>query len=197
MPEEKSSKPSFLNRLLGVDPKEEKRKLEEVQRGLERIKALKAQIPDIVAAQVASLEAASRANLAKTKEELDRQYGHLPIPRDTVTDMKIILDAVKKGVDAKTAQNSGSITQWDDGFGNRIYLSPSVEAKQVPDVAAKISKQKGVFGGLGTEDQTRLKAEFGSSKGSAEGVKPFADYLSSSALEVRFQELFQLRRSQK
>lgn len=120
----------------------------------------------------------------RMQEEIRRgreQRAHLPRQLDDEIDLE------------ESDPNKAIIMQWDDGYGNIVYLNPVVSMNQVQAVSARITEQKGAFDALGIPDQTRFKTEFDSSKGIAEGIQPYKDYLKSDALGRRFQELKQTR----
>lgn len=70
-----------------------------------------------------------------------------------------------------------------------IKLNFNVLMDQVHAVSAKMTEQKRVFYALGIGEQTRIRTDFESPAGAAEGTWPYKDFLQSEALGRRFQEL--------
>ncbi|MBI3103383.1 hypothetical protein HYZ05_00415 [Candidatus Daviesbacteria bacterium] len=192
--------PDLIGRIhgfLGMKPSEKE------QAEIDRIKregeAANAKLKEALTAQGErfrlGLEATVAAEHQAVKAELDRiheQVVHSPKPLGHVTDSEAIKQAVLAGKRLTSEEMAESmIAQWDDGYGNIIYLNIGVDMGQIHSISNRITTQKGIFDALGTNDQTRLKTEFDSSKGLAEGVQSYKDYLKSDALGRRFQELQQ------
>lgn len=195
MSEDRPNKPGFLDRLLGYDPEVTRKKTEQAKQVIEEINKLSVELQKRADANLEHVKVAGEAQLATSQAELDgarEDLAHQPKLMGNVIDLKLVRElALSKGLSTQEAYAQAGINQFDDGYGNIIYLSPSVRMDQVHTVSARITEQQKSFGVLGADEQIRARTEFGSAMNTT--PSPYLDFLQSEALEKRFQELKQPR----
>lgn len=190
--------PDLIGRIhgfLGMKPSEEE------QAEIDRIKregqAANAKLKETLDADLErvrrGLEATAAAEHQSAQTELDRvreQAAHMPKKLDSVNDRDALMQATMNREDIVSVRNRTTIYQWDDGYGNIIYLNPDVSMRQVQAVSTRITEQKGAFDILGSDDQTQIRTVFNLAT-PTESTTPYQDFLKSEVLGKRFQELKQ------
>ncbi len=86
------------------------------------------------------------------------------------------------------------ILEWDDGYGNTFYTVHPLTRRdfsgdEVKSLLAQMRTEQTSFNSLDPEEQSRIRTEFGSSNGTAEGVRPYTSFLQSETLRGRFEQL--------
>lgn len=196
MPEDQ--KPDLVSRIhkalgLKVSPEEYARIDQIKKEGEEQNAALKRSLDFNLASFRRRAEADAAAGHQAAQAALDsanERVKRMPKQLDSVNDMDALMSAHKAGRNIVDVRNETTIYQWDDGYGNILYLSPAIGMDQVHAVSSRITGQREVFGGLGVDEQSKIRAEFGLSKDSA-APKPYKDFLECEARGKRFQELKQ------
>ncbi len=139
------------------------------------------------------LQSESARRLQAAEEVLrdaEDRLAHMPEVIGRETDDNIMLEVVRSGKRlTKEIIEGAHINQWNDGYGNIIYLNGGADPEQIHTISARITEQRGAFDTLGTEDQVGIRAQFSSSQGLAESTQPYRDFLHSEALGQRFEEL--------
>lgn len=166
-------------------------------RGLEDLRESNRKLNQTLDADLERIRRGLESNAAREHQEAEEglrrsqeRLAHMPKKLDSVNDREALMAATMKRENIVDVRNRTTIYQWDDGYGNIIYLNPDIPMNQVQAVSARITSQKSLFDTLGTDDQTQIRTGFSLATPAA-NTTPYPDYLKSEALGQRFQELKQ------
>lgn len=115
-----------------------------------------------------------------SREQINRMFAVRVVDRATGVEY-----------DSRGMLQAKMICKWDDGDGNIVYTDGRGRSAEIPVLSAKIRTQQTTFGQLEISEQSKIQSAFDSSKGTAINVQPYKDFLTSQALEKKFQELKQ------